>query len=51
MIVSPNGYNESTTAALRLPPVSTADAGTYTVTVFNQAGSATSVPVTLDVTP
>ena len=51
VIVSPNGYNESTTAALRLPPVSPADAGTYTVTVFNQAGSATSVPVTLDVTP
>lgn len=51
VIVSPNGYNESTTAALRLPPVTAADSGTYTVTVFNQAGTATSVPVTLEVTP
>lgn len=51
VIVSLDGYNESTTAALRLPPVSAADGGTYTVTVFNQAGSVTSVPVTLEVTP
>lgn len=51
VILSPNGYNESTTAALRLPPVAVSDGGTYTVTVFNQAGSATSVPITLEVTP
>ncbi|WP_145746456.1 family 43 glycosylhydrolase [Variovorax beijingensis] len=51
VVMSPNGYNESTTAALRLPPVTTGDAGTYTVTVFNQAGSITSVPVTLEVIP
>ena len=51
VIASPNGYNESTTAALRLPPVTSADAGTYTVKVFNQAGSVTSIPVTLEVTP
>lgn len=45
------GYNESASAALRLPAVTAADAGTYQVTVFNQAGSVTSVSVTLDVTP
>jgi len=51
VILAPDGYNEWTTAALRLPPVTSADAGTYTVKVFNQAGSVTSVPVTLEVTP
>jgi Immunoglobulin I-set domain len=51
VIVSPNGYNESTVAALRLPPVTLEDGGTYDVTVFNQAGSVTSVPVTLEVVP
>jgi len=51
VILSPNGYNESTTAALRLPPVTTADAGTYVVQVFNQTGSVTSHSVTLEVLP
>ncbi|WP_169517035.1 family 43 glycosylhydrolase [Azohydromonas australica] len=51
IIFSPNGYNESTTAALRLSSVTTADSGTYTVTVMNQVGAVTSVPVMLQVTP
>jgi hypothetical protein len=51
VIIAPDGYNESTTAALRLPPVTSADAGTYTVKVFNQVGSVTSIPVMLEVTP
>lgn len=51
-IVAPDGYNESTTAALRLPAVQASDAGIYTVDVFNQMGTAvTSVAVKLEVTP
>ncbi|NML47124.1 family 43 glycosylhydrolase [Ramlibacter sp. G-1-2-2] len=50
-VLAPDGYNEWTTAALRLASVTAADSGTYTVQVFNQVGSVTSVPVTLEVTP
>lgn len=51
VILAPDGYNESTTAALRLSNVTVADSGTYTVTVFNQVGSVTSIPVTVEVMP
>lgn len=49
-ILAPDGYNESTTAALRLPGVTQSDSGVYTVDVFNQVGSVTSTPVTIEVT-
>ena len=48
-ILSPDGYNESTTAALRLPAVTAADAGVYTAVAFNQVGSVTTVPVSLEI--
>jgi hypothetical protein len=50
-ILAPDGYNESTTAALRIAGASPTDAGVYTVEVFNQVGSVTSEPVTVEVTP
>jgi hypothetical protein len=50
VILSPAG-NDTTAPTLRIQGVTTADSGTYTVTVFNQVGSVTSIPVTLEVTP
>ncbi|WP_175546839.1 family 43 glycosylhydrolase [Natronohydrobacter thiooxidans] len=49
VVRAPNGLNESTAPTLRLADVSADDAGTYVVTVFNQAGSVASAPVTLEV--
>jgi hypothetical protein len=50
-IIAPDGYDESTTAALRLPAVQASDAGVYTVDVFNTVGTVKSVSVNLVVTP
>lgn len=49
IVLMPDGYNEWTSPAMRLANVTSADAGTYTVQVFNQVGSVTSIPVTLEV--
>jgi hypothetical protein len=51
VLLAPDGLNESTTAGLRLQNVTAVDAGVYTVQVMNQAGSVTSIPVTVEVTP
>ncbi|WP_159885640.1 immunoglobulin domain-containing protein [Paenibacillus puerhi] len=51
VIYAPDGYNESTGPTFRMQEVTEADSGTYMVHVFNQAGSVSSVPVTLEVIP
>ncbi|MFS2214108.1 family 43 glycosylhydrolase [Telluria sp. Tellsp104] len=50
-ILAPDGMNESTALSLRIDQVSEKDAGIYTVDVFNQSGSVSSVPVRLEIVP
>lgn len=49
VMLAPDGYNETDTAALRLQDVTAANAGVYTAVVFNQVGSVTSIPVIVEV--
>lgn len=51
IILAPDGKNESTARTLRIDNITAANAGTYTVQVFNQVGSVTSQAVTLEVLP
>jgi len=49
IILAPDGMNESTAPTLRLDRVTKAAAGTYTVDVFNTAGSVRSEPAQLHI--